>query len=215
MSRDDDFWFGVFVVVIFVALCIVGGYLIVRLQNWRLSLHWRPLLPLFDAVSLASSGGGGPGGLLRGKHRGRSFAASIAPGIAADSDGDDRFNEFTLALLEVPGSHDWCVVQRSGGFLGLGKAEWRVEAGSPELANDLRAAGLVEAALALGGEDYTVAKTGPVLAYSHSSAQLALRRDTRKAYTPDPDTLRNDMAALLHWSEVNARVNRPPVRSPS
>ena len=214
MSRDDDFWFGAFVVVLFVALCIVGGYLIVRFQNWRLSLQWRPLLPLFDEVSLASGGGGGPGGVLRGKHRGRSFAASIAPGVAADSDGDDRFNEFTLALLAVPGSHDWCVVQRPTGFLGLGKAEWRVEAGSPGLADSLRASGVVDAAFALGGEDYTVARTGPVLAYSHSSARLVLRRDTGKACTPAPDTLRNDMAALLHWAEVNAQINRPSAQSP-
>jgi hypothetical protein len=41
-----------------------------------------------------------------------------------------------------------------------------------------------------------------------------LRRDTGKAYTPAPETLRDDMAALLHWAEINARLNPPPARSP-
>jgi hypothetical protein len=215
MSWNDDYWFGAIVLAIFVPLSMVAGYWIVRFKNWRLSLYWRPLLPLFSEVSLASgAGGSGAGGILRGKHQGHRFVASMAPGVAADMDNDDLFNEFTLALLDVPGSHDWCVVQRRGGFLGLGKPEWQVESGSIALANALRAAGVMEAAFALGGEDYTVAKTGPVLAYKHSSARLVLRRDTRKAYAPAPDTLRDDMAALLHWAEVNARLNPPPTRSP-
>lgn len=215
MDWNNDYWFGVIVLAIFVPLCMVAGYLIVRFKNWRLSLYWPPLLPLFTEVSLASGAGGrGAGGILRGMHRGRRFEASIATGVTADMSGDDRFNQFTLALLEVPGGHDWCVVQRPGGLLGLGKAQWHVESGAPALADALRAAGVMEAAFALGGEDYTVAQTGPVLAYNHKSAQLVLRRDTGKAYTPAPDTLRNDMAALLHWAEINARLNAPPARSP-
>jgi hypothetical protein len=217
LSQLDDFWLGAIILAIFVPLCIAAGYLIVRFQNWRLSFHWRPLLPLFTDVSLASAVGSGAGGILHGMHRGRRFKAWIG-GDSADLDGDDRFNVFTLELLDVPGDHDWCVVQRPGGLLGLGKAQWHVESGSPALADALRAAGVMEAAFALGGEDYTVAQTGPVLAYKRSSMQpssgrLVLRRDTRKARVPAPDTLRDDMAALLHWAEVNARLNPPPARS--
>ncbi len=214
MSRSDDFWIGAAALAIFVPLCIVAGYVIVRFRNWRLSLHWTPLLPLFDTVSIASSAGGGAGGILRGSRSGRNFEARMAQGVSVDSEGDDRFNEFTLALLDVPGRHDWCVVQRPTGLLGLGKPEWHVEAGAPALADGLRAAGVMEAVFALGGEDYTVAKTGPVLAYQPSSARLVLRRDARGSYAPPPDTLRDDMAALLHWAEVNGRLNPPAARAP-
>lgn len=215
MDHLSDTQLGILFVAVFIPLAMIAGYWIVRFQNWRLSLAWKPLLPHFQDAQIVR-GSASSAGLLRARHGALRFEAAMSPGMAlyGDSDSTDRFNEFSLALLDVEGGGDWSASLRGSGMLGLGTPAWRIEAKDPALAAALTQAGVLETIVRLVQPDDSVARTGPVVAYKASARQLVLRSDAGRGTALPPEQLQRDLATLAQVAEALARANalvgRPP-----
>lgn len=208
MAPLSDTQVGILILAVFVPLAMVAGYAIVRFKNWRLSLAWGPLLPHFQDAQIVRDSHS-PAGLLRARHGALRFEAAMRPGMAryGDSESTDRFNEFSVALLDVEGGGDWSASLRGSGVLGLGAPAWRLEAKDPALAAALTQAGVLDAVVSLVHPDDSVARTGPVVAYQAAGRRLVLRSDAGRGTALPPEQLQRDLATLAKVAEAQARAN--------
>jgi hypothetical protein len=200
MSQDipaSDFILGTVGLVLFLIFAFAAGWVLSRFKNARFARAWTPLVPVIQGT-VTHDGGGAATSWLTGTYRGRSVRAEMVPDRNLyPGESNARYNYFGITLLDVPGKQDWRVAYQTS-FLGMGQAGWQVTAKDPALQERLRARGVVDAVVQLGGQTLT---------YTAREGTLQYGEDAGPAWVPSPERFRQELDALLLLAAVNAEVN--------
>lgn len=199
----SDFLFGVIGLILFLAVGLVGGYVLYRFKNRQLTNAWEPLVALVNG-KVVGDGGGGATSWLSGTYKGRPVVASLSPNINQHQEGGFRYNYFDVALGETPGQHDWNI-EYTRSVLGVGKTGWRVRSRDAALETALIAAGVADLVAPFGETPSHFMR--PTLEYNRHERLLRYRTDITPRVAPTPDQFTRLLDLLLQLAEVNARVN--------
>ena len=197
MSQEtQDMLFGVAVLIPFLVLVFLLGWLINRFKNRRFTRAWAPLVPLIGGT-ITEDGGGAATSWLSGTWRGRRVRASMTPERNRYSgESGHTYNYFEIALLDLPGGQDWQIEWKSS-ILGIGQEGWRIDTADPALAERLRAAGVVAVVERMGFEAVT---------YSARTKTLLFSEDAGPVWVSLPERFREELDALLQLAEIHERA---------
>jgi hypothetical protein len=190
----SDTVLGVIILAIFLPVVYVAGRWVNRFKNARFHQAWAPLVPLIDG-KVVDDGGGAASSWMTGTYRGQKVQARMTPARAVDEDGP-RFNDFSVAVAEVDGEHDWSFAFRSGP--APGKSPWRVTAGSTAVAQRLERAG-IEARLP--GLGY------PKVTFTRASRLLEYQVDVTPSIVPTAEQFKATLEFLIWLNGINREAN--------
>lgn len=200
MSQEappGDMLFGSVVLAIFLVFVFTFGWLLSKFKNRRFTHAWAPLVPLLQGT-VHEDGGGAASSFLSGTYRGHRVRATMAPDQNRYSgESGDRYNYFDVALLDVPGRHDWRVELETA-ILGFGRDGWKITAGDPALVERLQGAGVLALITRFGQPEVAYQARGKTLLYSE---------DVTPNWIAMPARFQEGLELLLALARINAEVN--------
>lgn len=204
----SDFVFGAIGLAIFLVVVFVGGYLLYKFKNARLTNAWGPLVAMVDG-KVVGDGGGAATSWLTGTYKGRPIQASMVPGrnqysSIGDNTSNAKYNYFDVALAAIPGKHDWNI-QYDRSYLGVGKTGWRISSRDAALEAALNAAGLLPLIESFGTPPgfYSL----PTVQYSAREQLLRYGGDNGRQWTPTPEQFVAQLEMLRQLAAINERLN--------
>jgi hypothetical protein len=198
MSQEtSDLILGAVVLVIFLIFVFVAGWILNKFKNARFTRAWTPLQPIING-KVHEDGGGAATSYLVGTYRGWQVQASMTPNRNRYSgESGHRYNYFDVALLEVPGKHDWSFAYHTP-LLGRETATWRVVTHDPALAERLQNANLISVLAGLGH---------PKIEYKQRGKMLQYQADITPLQVPTPEMFQRQIEALIWMAKINEEVN--------
>lgn len=198
MSQEtSDFIFGAVVLVIFLIFVFVLGWFLNKFKNARFARAWRPLIPIING-KITEDGGGATTSWLSGTYRGWKVQASMIPHRNQYSgESGHYYNHFDVALLEIPGQHDWSLEYQTPLF-GVRGADWQIETEDPALAARLQNANLVSILAGMGH---------PKITYQKRAQMLQYEADITPLEVPPPAMFQRQIEVLIRLAQVNEEVN--------
>ena len=203
MAQMSDTVFGALILAAVMPFIFAAGYLIVHFQHWRHARAWKPLLPTVQGT-VAPIVGGGAESRLRGRYQGYDIMASMVPKLNSES-----FNEFSVAIVGIPGASDWTVTGSSRSLRDLwpGAARpLRVESSDEGLCARLEIEGVVAIAEGLG---LTADDPNPPVQYAGRSKSLTIQCTLGDTWVPSEPHFIELLDALVRLVHINNRVNPP------
>lgn len=191
-----DLVLGAVVLVVLAPVVLGAGYLLSRFRNARFAQAWVPLVPVIQG-KVTGDDGGAATSWLTGTYKGLEVRASMTPNVAKFTGSRQQGNRFEIVLLAARGREDW-FVEWQGGIPGLVTAEWRIRKASPDLAERLRAAGVV---------DLIARLEGPSVEYRAKDGTLWLREDVTPLWVSPPERFRLELDTLWEVAAFNSREN--------
>jgi hypothetical protein len=180
---------------VFLVLAYFIGATVSRFKNARFRKAWAPLMPMLEGAIIADDGGGASASWLTGTYGGHRVQARMNPERNSGETGP-RFNDFSVALADVPGEQDWTFEFRAS--VAPGKSPWLVSAGSTAVAQRLERAG-IEARLP--GLGY------PTVTYRTGTRTIEYRVDITPSLAPSPDQFKRTLEFLAWLHGVNQQAN--------
>lgn len=197
MSQEtSDFIFGAGILLVFLILVFALGFLINKLKNIRFRKAWAPLKPIING-RVVEDNGGAAASWLTGVYRGRKVHAKLAPGLNKYDDGGQKYNAFEITLVDVPGQADWSIAYKPT-WLGLGRAEWTIEAENKTLQDALQRGGVIAWVASLGD---------PTIEYRQKAQTLRYSADITPRWVPPPEQFQQQLDVLLKLAAINQQVN--------
>jgi hypothetical protein len=197
-AQTSDLVVGMALMAVFMPFVFVLGRLIVRFQQARYAAAWGPIASVIDGTVVRDTGGGATS-YLSGTYRGRRVRATMMPdrNRYSGDNGNDRYNDFEVMLLDVVGGSNWRLEHHTPVF-GFGKSGWQLDADDPAVAERLRRAN--PAARLYGA---------PTIVYDRRGRSLALRDEVTPHIVPTPEAFTGQLELLLALAALNAEVNAP------
>lgn len=182
----QDILFGVIVLIIFIVCAYFAGRLMSAWKNRRFATAWAPLVPLINGT-VHNDGGGAATSWLTGTYQGKQVKASIMPGRNRHIEGGDRYNYFDVALLDVPGQHNWRINYQTA-LLGLGNTGWDIKTDDQTLRVRLHESGIIADLARLGT---------PTIEYTARGRTLLYSEDITPRWVPTPERFQAVLEILL------------------
>ncbi len=193
----NDTVFGCIVLAIFLVFVFALGKVIYEVKNRRFTRAWGPLVALVKG-KVTGDAGGGATSWLTGTFRGRRVQATMTPDRNRYSgESGSRYNDFNVALLDVPGREDWALSYETS-ILGFGQTGWVIRTEDKALESNLNRLGLVALVAPFGS---------PAIEYSRQSKTLRYSEDAGPVWVPAPERFVAELELLLRLAEVNATAN--------
>lgn len=188
-------FFSVVGLAAFLAFCYGAGLLLNKFKNAKFVRAWAPLVPVLEKAEVVEDGGGAASSWLTGTYQGHLAVACMTPERRQGESGP-RFNEFSVSLRQVKGTHDWTFALRPSPEPG--KSPWQMTAGSTALAQRLERAGIEAGLPGLGF---------PKVTYRQGTELLEYKIDITPAVVPTPELFARTLDFLVWLKQVNEQAN--------
>lgn len=182
----ETFW-SVVGLAVFLAVAFGIGFLVNKVKNAKFARAWAPLRPVIEGSAVVEDGGGAATSWLTGTYQGLPVVARMNPekNLYSD-DGGPRFNEFSVAVRDLKGEHDWTFEMR--GKPEPGRSPWVVTAESTALAQRLERAGIESRLPGLGY---------PKITFRRQTGLLEYVVDVTPSLVPTPELFRQALDFLV------------------
>ena len=196
-QETSDLLLGAVGLALLLLLVGAGGFALAAFNRRRYDKALAHLRPLIEGAARSD----GNSGLLAGTFQGRDVYVAVSPGTTTyrgfERNGEGQKNVFEIELRGVPGGRDWRVGY--GRAWGVGRAEWRAEAGDDALADRLRRAGVVELLSGMGN--------WPLVEYRAGRGALVYSEDIHPHLAPTGERFRQQLELLVALADINEQSN--------
>lgn len=193
----QDILFGAAVLAVFLVCALIIGRFLSSIKNRRFTRAWSPLIPLIQG-KVSDDGGGAATSWLNGSYRGQRIVASMIPGRNRYLENGETYNYFDVALLDLPGKHDWRIEYKTK-VIGLGSTGWQIDTKNQLLKDRLEMAGVPARLQSLGS---------PTLDYSTSRRLLLYSEDVTPRWLPTPERFTEELDLLLLLATLHQELNQ-------
>ena len=181
-----DILFGAIILLGCLACALLAGRFLSTWKNRRFATAWAPLVPLINGTVHNDNGGAATSWLI-GTYQGKHVKARIIPGRNRHIEGNDRYNYFDVALLDVPGQQNWRIVYQTA-LLGLGHTGWDIKTEDQSLRVRLEEMDIMAELARLGT---------PTIEYSAREHTLLYSEDITPRWVPVPERFQEVLEILL------------------
>jgi hypothetical protein len=210
MERTDDPAMSTFefirnslALVIIAVLLYYIAQVAVRIGNWRASRLLAPFAPLIGATPNSRNG------FLTGNYQGHKIILDMSPKTSVgQGESATHINAFMVKVLDQPGEKDWWLTFHVTGLLGQGPRRLAVSARTDELAERLRASGIIDDVEQVSAPTQTYT----TVAYDSFQKRLTYTDDVSPRKLPPQEHVQRYLELATRLAAVNKIVNAPAAK---
>ena len=195
---------GFITIAIFLILAYVIGTAATKFEKTKIAKAWLPLQPVINgvvenngsAVYMFAKEATNAASWLLGDYNGKKILASIYPNKRKYYFNRwDRYNYFSVAILELEGKKDWKVIYQQPAQKG--------NSGFSIVADE----DLKQRLLNAGVLNLVTAVNNAGVSYYSGSRLLQLSDTVIQSWTPAPEKFKQELELLLKLAAINEQVN--------
>jgi len=195
---------GFIAIIVFLILAYLIGTAATKFEKAKVTKAWLPLQPVINGVIenngsrlfMFAKESANAASWLLGTYNGKKVLASIYPNKRKFYFNRwDRYNYFSVAILDLDGKKDWKVIFKQSAVKG--NSGFSIIA-DKELEQSLLNAGVL---------DLITSVNNAGVAYYAGSRLLQLSDTVIQSWTPSPEKFKQQLELLLNLAAINERVN--------